>query len=582
MIKEAIFHRSDIPYAFAVGPNQLKVRIRAKINDLVQCFILYDDRYEPAGTEEMIPMRKVASDELFDYFEAIIEISTRRPRYQFYLRDKEGFDVWYGEKGFASEAKDAGVFQFPYICDKDIYTIPDWVTDAVVYQIFPERFYNGDKKNDPEKVHKWGEPPKADTFFGGDLKGIIEKLPYLSELGINTIYLTPVFQSPSTHKYDTTDYYMIDPHFGDIETCKELVNECHKIGIRVILDAVFNHCGYDFFAFQDVIKNGKKSKYVDWFNVYSFPVKKSPKPNYETFAKDVWSMPKLMTRNPEVREYLLGVARYWIEEVGIDGWRLDVSNEIDHDFWRAFRKVVKQANPEALIIGEIWHDAGPWLRGDEYDSVMNYLFRDAVIDFFAKKSIGISTFDARLAKTRMIYPDQATYAMFNLLDSHDTERFLTTCEEKEEQLRLAVLFQMTYIGMPMIYYGDEIGMVGENDPDCRRTMIWDEKKQNKELLQFYKKLLQIRNKFTALRKGEFYTWVKDPLTNVYGYLRKHEDETVAILINNGLKERTVEVDVDWLPENVVNLKDQLSGESYPIKGKKLSLVLPAYGAVILA
>jgi cyclomaltodextrinase len=554
MIQEAILHLPYGAYAYALSSHEARVMLRAKRGDLKKVHLVHADRYRLEDDLEMLEVGYSGSDDLYDYFQTTIHSKTRRVAYRFLLDDGVR-RLWYGEKGFAEHGDAAGYFQLAYLATGDLFEIPDWVDEAIVYQIFPDRFCNGNEKNDPDGVRPWGEKPKWDTFFGGDLEGIIEKLPYLQELGVNLIYMTPIFKSPSTHKYDTSDYLTIDPMFGDLATLKRLVSEAHKRGMRVMLDAVFNHCGSQFPYFQDVVEKGEKSRYKDWFHLHSFPVD-TEKVNYETFATKVASMPKLRTENPEVREYLLHVAEYWIQEVGIDGWRLDVSNEIDHAFWREFRRVVRKANSQALIIGEVWHDSTPWLLGDQWDGVMNYLFRDAVVEFFAKRTLDAERFDNRLTNTRMRYKEQANRAMFNLLGSHDTHRFLTLCEERVERMRLAVMFQMTYVGIPEVYYGDEVGMLGENDPDCRRCMIWEEAKQNRELFDLHRKLIALRKKHKALQTGTYRTVRADALYNVYGYVRENAEESVYVVLNNGLI--TAEV---TLPAGVTGV-DLLTGETY--------------------
>lgn len=577
MFIEAVFHQPYGSFAFPVGERRLRIRLRAKKDDLDQVTVMHGDRYRIPEGDSPLTMEKVASDLLYDYFEADLDASTRRLRYTFYLI-KGNKGLWYGDLGFSPNRKEAGDFQFPFINEKDLFEVPEWAKKGIVYQIFPERFANGDPANDPEGAEDWGGDPTPENFFGGDLEGIRQKLSYLEELGVNVIYLTPIFQSPSNHKYNTTDYFTVDPHFGDLKIVKKLVGEAHERGIRVIFDAVFNHCGSDFLPFRDVLENGEKSRYKDWFYIDDFPVVMKPHPNYETFAVDVWTMPKLRTSHPEVREYLLKVGRYWIEEVGIDGWRLDVANEVDHDFWRAFRRTVKEANPEALIIGEIWHDAAPWLEGDQYDSVMNYLFREALYDFFAKGKIGVGAFDARLAKARMKYRDQANYCMFNLIDSHDTERFLTAAKEKEERLRLAAFFQMTYLGMPMIYYGTEVGMAGENDPDCRRCFPWEEEKQNLALMEYYKQLIRIRLSNKPLTHGDFRTILADELRNLYLYTRAFEGERMIMALHAGNKEEKAEIAV---PEGWEMAKELISGEELPVIDGKVQLTLKGYKGAIL-
>lgn len=498
----AVYHRPKGNFAYAYDEATIHIRLRTAKQDVEEVNIVYGDKYDWPKERYEKPMRKIYSDHLFDYWQANVVPPFKRLCYIFELKSK-GRKYWYTEYGFydqpASEIN--MMFQYPYINKGDIFNTPEWVKDAVFYQIFPERFANGDVSNDPEEVESWGNRPTAFNFFGGDLKGIIQHLDYLIELGIDAIYLTPIFEAPSNHKYDIKDYMKVDPHFGDNDTLKELVSRCHQKGIRVILDAVFNHCGYYFPPFQDVIEKGPKSKYWDWFYIHDYPIKTHPRPNYECFAFE-YRMPKLNTQNPAVKEYLLGVAEFWTREFDIDGWRLDVANEVDHAFWREFRRLIKAIKPDAYIVGEVWHDAGPWLQGDQFDGVMNYPFAEAVIDFFCKRTIDAEQFANTLNMWRFRYPDQANQVLLNIVDSHDTPRLLNMCREDKRLFKLAVLFQMTYVGVPCVYYGDEIGMTGGNDPDCRRTMIWDKEKQDKELLEFYKQCIALRKEHKALRRGE--------------------------------------------------------------------------------
>jgi cyclomaltodextrinase len=581
MLLEAIEHRPEGAMAHPLDPHSLLVRIRVKKSDAQAVGLYHGDRYQPEMEDQPLPLEKVACDGRFDWWEGVIPTKTRRVRYTFWL-EKDGKKWWMGEKGVATERREAGVFQYAYICDADLFEVPDWAQDAVVYQIFPERFANGDPVNDPEGTLPW-EPesrPQPDSFYGGDLAGVIAKMSYLRDLGINTIYLTPIFLSPSNHKYNTDDYYRVDPHFGDVETVKELVRTAHAHGIRVLFDAVFNHSGSGFFAYQDVLEKGADSPYRDWFRIDSFPVVTEPSPNYETFANGIAAMPKLMTHHPEVRDYLLDVAEYWTREAGIDGWRLDVANEVDFVFWRAFRERVRAVHPEALIVGEVWHDPSPWLRGDQFDSVMNYGFRDAVVAFFAARSISADTFAARLAAVRMRVPRQANQAMFNLLGSHDTERFFTLCGGDKKRMKLAVLFQLTYEGIPMIYYGDEVGMEGGSDPDCRRPMIWDSTHQDRELFIWHQQLLAIRSKLTPLRRGDVRTWVVDTERELIGYLRQWKGETVGIVLNNSPHRQSVTLDVPGWREGT-EVWERLSGLQVPVDDGRLSLSLsPGEGAIL--
>jgi cyclomaltodextrinase / maltogenic alpha-amylase / neopullulanase len=417
--------------------------------------------------------------------------------------------------------------------------VPRWVNDAIFYQIFPERFGNGDPSNDPPGTEPWGGKPKPKNYFGGDLQGIIDHLDYLSALGVNAIYLNPIFQSNSNHKYHADDYLKIDPAFGDEIVFRKLVDNCHARGLRVILDGVFNHSGTGLFAFKDIKENGAKSKYRGWYNVYSFPLGPTNKPNYECW----WGygdLPKLMTQNPDVRKYLFHVTEHWMK-FGIDGWRLDVPNEVPHEFWIEWRKLVKSLNPEAYIVGEIWDDARPWLNGDQFDAVMNYKFREACLAFFVNKTTTPAGFDAMLASIRGKYQDDVNYAMQNLLGSHDTERLLTLCKGDKETMKLAWLFLMTYPGAPMIYYGDEIGMTGGKDPECRGTMIWDQKEQDADLLECMRGLIRLRNEHSELRTGRFESLVADSEKNAYAFIRTEGANASLVILNNSNRPQSVTI-----------------------------------------
>lgn len=592
--EKTIIHNANLAHAYPLDLETLVITLQAGKGDLVRCYLFYGDHWERNKPLKKAKMEKVASDDLFDYFRIKVKAPSRRMYYVFLVDDCQE-KLWFSEKGLTREKPKVGELELPYfkipnIRKNDIFSVPEWARGAVVYQIFPDRFYNGDKTNDPPNTKEWGKLPVTedtlhggakDTFYGGDLRGIIEKIPYLSELGVDAIYLTPIFSSPSSHKYDPTDYYQIDPHFGDLETFKELVHRCHENKIKVILDGVFDHCGYNFFAFQDVVKKGPKSEYVDWFNIYSFPVKTRPKPTYETWGKDLWWMPRLMTENPGLRKYLLEAAVYWTKEAEIDGWRLDVASEMDHDFWREFRKAVKKANPDAIIIGEVPHHASPWLEGDQLDSVMNYHFRLLMIDFFAKGTIGVEEFDAGLAKLRMMYKQPVNEVIYNLLGSHDTARFLTLCGNKTEKMMLAVIFQMTYPGMPAIYYGDEVGMSGSNYLEARKAMVWDKANQNQELFELYKKLIAIRKNHSALARGEFTTTLVDPETNVYSYVRSHEDERIFIGLNNSPHKQIVSLPTPGMKSGMI-LINLLNGERFKVTKGAIHVTLRAYSGAIFS
>lgn len=561
MNKFGVYHIVDVPYAYPKDKDTLIVRIRAARNDLKTCRIHYKCRYDWETSFNVKEMDLLFQSELFDFFETDIKVDKNRYRYFFELIDTEGNIIYFDDRGFRGKVdiQEATAFQYAYIGEADVYEESKWLQEAVIYQIFPDRFNNGDKSNDPENTLEWGEEVSSKSMFGGDLRGIIDKLDYIKDLGVNLIYLTPIFKSTSNHKYNTADYYAVDPSFGTLQDAKELVEECHSRGMKIIFDAVFNHSGSDFFAFKDLLENAENSKYKDWYFPYEYPVS-FEKINYYTFANRAAYMPKFNTANPEVKDYLLKVGQYWVKEIGIDGWRLDVCDEVDHQFWKAFKKAVKAVNKDAIIIGEIMHEASSFLRGDELDTIMNYPFKGAMVDFFATRKINELQFDNVLTMNRTVYMDSVTRQMWNLIGSHDTSRFLTECSEDLIRMKLAIAFQFCYIGVPYIYYGDEVGLTGGNDPLCRRCMVWEKEKQNIELLQLYKKLIAIRHENKALIYGEYKNlYLKD---NVMIFERTLEGERIVVAINNNDKKikcagKFGETAVDLLSGEKVSLTSSL-------------------------
>jgi cyclomaltodextrinase / maltogenic alpha-amylase / neopullulanase len=465
------------------------------------------------------------------------------------------------------------------------FVTPEWARHAVFYQIFPERFANGDPSNDPENAQPWGTPPTLYNFMGGDLQGIIDHLDYLADLGITALYLTPIFQATSNHKYNTFDYFKIDPHFGDLPTFQRLIAAAHSHGMRVVLDGVFNHCGRGFYAFNDILENGVHSPYLKWFHIEHFPLHpyEGDQPHgYKTWW-DFRSLPQFNTDHLPVRHYLLDVARYWIEH-GADGWRLDVPNEIaDHGFWREFRRVVKGANPDAYIVGEIWNDATPWLDGTQFDAVMNYLFRDLCRDFFARDSIRADSFDAGITNLLKLYPPQVTEVQLNLLGSHDTARFRTEAGGDLARLRMAILFQMTFPGTPCIYYGDEIGMEGGGDPHSRACFPWDQSRWDPELLEWARRCIALRHAHPALRTGHYRSLLARSTINVYAYARWDDHEQLVVALNNRDLTRTLDLALAGVPiPDGAELRDLLSGEAYRVRaGRVEHLRVPKRGGVVL-
>ena len=571
MNKYAVFHILDTPYSYGKDKDTLVVRVRVARNDVKECYIYYKDRYDWENPYSKKSMNVVAETEFFTYYQTEISVFRNRYRYYFEFIDMNEESFQYNERGFVNpefKYNDMNSFQFPYIAEEDLYKEVNWLQESVVYQIFPDRFHNGDPSIDVEGTGQWGKGKiHKRSIYGGDLRGIIEKLPYLEELGVNLIYLTPIFKSDTNHKYNTEDYFSIDPQFGTLEEAKELVEKAHNLGIKIVFDAVFNHSGSDFFAFKDLIENQQESQYKEWYFVDSWPIKKS-KNKYYTFANGCDNMPKLNTNNKEVREYLLKVGEFWIKEIGIDGWRLDVCDEVGHEFWREFRKRVKDAKSDAIIIGEIMHEANSFLKGDQLDGIMNYPFKNAIIDFFAKGIINGREFLDIMAENRVLYMDSITKQMWNLIGSHDTKRIYNECHGNVNRMKLAIAYQFLYIGVPYIYYGDEIGLDGGDDPENRKCMIWDKEKQNRELFDFYKNMINIRKNNKVFTFGNFKEVYCE--NNIIAFKRVLEKEEVLCVFNNSDDSVLVNINLELKAVNLITksiedlVKIKLDGFSFKI------------------
>jgi cyclomaltodextrinase / maltogenic alpha-amylase / neopullulanase len=453
---------------------------------------------------------------------------------------------------------------------------PDWVADAVFYQIFPDRFVDGDPTNNPPDTRPWGSPPTRDHFQGGDLAGVLQRLDYLAGLGITGLWLNPVFAAGTNHRYDTHDYLRIDPALGDEGLLKELVQEAHHHGIKVILDGVFNHCGDGFWAFQDLVANGTRSPYRDWFIATDLPVRADP-PNYQTCGGAPY-LPKLNTANPEVRRHLLEVATHWIEVADIDGWRLDVPWKVPGDFWDEFRAVVKDAKPDAYLVGEIWRDATPWL--DVFDGVMNYRLRDLLLDYCLHDHLDAEDVAFEIRSILAALGDAAP-VMLNLLGSHDTPRLLTLADGSLARTQLALTALFTLPGAPLIYYGDELPLEGDNDPDCRRAMPADPHAWLTPTREHCRQLVQIRDTHPALRRGSFEPLLT--LNGVLAYRRTLDGEDVVVVLNPRDQQRELTIPYpDGWPERSIRWTDLLTGRQYEASPTGIHLeTLPATSARIL-
>ncbi len=585
----AVKHIPKSNMAYALDQNSLYILLQTASNDVEKVEVLIGDPfiYNKTKVNDIegwlwegrinAPhiMQKCYSSSNHDYFEIIYQTSSWRTKYAFLIYTKEEV-YFYGCWGIKSlgKIKDFKLdrtpavgsnwdsneqvfnlfnyFNFPCICHADIYQAPAWSKTVTWYQIFMDRFY---PSNTPNKLAlPFGSVTKGihnHQYFGGCIQGVIEKIPYLKSLGITGIYFTPIFDATSAHKYDTRDYLLIDPQFGTNEDFRRLVEECHKNDIKIILDAVFNHCGWSNALFQDVVKNKKASPYYDCFFIddddfIDFPLDDKGMPNvrsynrvlkFKTFACTPF-MPKLNTEHPLMEEYLLNITRYWME-YGIDGWRLDVSNEVSHDFWRKFRKLVKTMNPDAYIVGENWDDANPWLSGDQFDAVMNYGLSYPIWQFFGKAKndyhINAEEFKDAIIDLLVRYPKNTASSMFNLIDSHDTMRILNRCGMNKNLVKLAYVFMFSFPGAPTIYYGDEVGMEGEHDPDNRRCMLWNKTEQDLDMFAFIQQLIKLRNDYPAFIMNDF-TW-HEASDNVLVY----EKGDLLFIINKNDTSRKIEL-----------------------------------------
>ena len=503
-----VYHKTSEQMSYPCNERELIINLKTGY-DVKRVFLHQGDPFEAGilggnekwvGKREEICYKKRLQHQI--WWTTTLVPPYKRCKYYFELHtDKE---VWYYfEDGFLKEeqlhmeGRMLQCFIVPWMNPADINVTPDWVNDTVWYQIFPDRFCKGTPEKNGEDTLPWRTGPVTNQErFGGNLAGIRKRLPYLKDLGINGIYLNPIMEAESNHKYDTRDYTKIDPYFGDNEEFALLVKEAHELGIRIMVDAVFNHCGRRFAQWLDVEEKGEKSEFADWFMIHDWNALKKQGDTrdgrFYSFAFNEY-MPKLNTNNEEVIRYFSDICESWIRDFDIDGIRFDVGNEVSHRFLKRVRERVKSLKPDIYLLGEIWHDASQWLMGDEYDSVMNYPLMSGIHDFFLDKESTKEDFEYMVNRCYTMYMQQCNNVLFNLLDSHDTERLMNRLKNLNVfYQQLAVLFTMP--GSPCIYYGTEIAMEGGHDPDCRRCMPWDEmdSEENRKRLEEMKKLISLR------------------------------------------------------------------------------------------
>lgn len=516
------------------------------------------------------PLDRWASDRRYDHWMVAVD-GTEPFDYSLALRRGRGDVVYVTNAGVAGAIE--RLDRWTYRPDEAAMNVPGWMKGAPIYQIYPERFANGDPSLTPDPSAPWGSPPDNYVWQGGDLVGIKDRLDHLESLGIRCVYLNPIFSSPSTHNYDTFDFRSVDPSLGGNEALAELIQAAHAVDIRVILDASFNHVHPRFFAFDDVRRHGSASEYADWFIVHDHPVRVRYRPHVEVTDRHRWylerlesmtglpvevvddegpaaqptydawygvpTMPRVNLRNPDARAYFLDTARHWIDEYDIDGYRMDVTRYVDPDFWDDFRQTCKAAKRDAYLLCEIFGDATPWLDGTRFDATMNYTFRQLALDFFAARSVDAVDLSDGITRMLTMYAGPANAVNQNLLGSHDVPRFLTMANGDTTALLLATVLQFTLPGAPGLYYGDEVGMQGGEDPGQRGAFPWDQPDMwLTSQLEAVQQLSALRNTHPALKTGE---WSLDSASRrTIAYRRTEGTESIITIINDSESPATIE------------------------------------------
>ncbi len=600
----SLYHEAKSEFAYMYDAQTVHLRLRIKRGDYPDVKVIYGDPFirgkSEAGNNQWqpygdgLPMEIEGDTEEYTYYFIALSPTHLRMKYAFVINDT----YLYGPKGTLPLPTEpsyrydlAHYFNFPFLNDEDRFQAPAWVEEQIWYSIFPARFNNGDASLDSESTLQWNafeDVSNADDF-GGDLRGIIDRLDYLKAIGFTGIYMTPIFYASSKHKYDTIDYYRIDPEFGTNEDFRELVEKAHAKGMRIMLDGVFNHCGFHHPYFQDVLNNGKNSEYFEYFYIIDehkplLPFNPDDKTlsrdavreairrngglNYRTFAFTPF-MPKLKVMHPPLKSTLLDIARHWIEDYGVDGWRLDVSNEIPHAFWREFRQTVKHANNDTYIVGENWDNSWPWLMGDQYDGVMNYELLYPLWKFFGTENpMSALTFSRAVNRVLFSYPKHVTRALYNLLDSHDTPRIMHICGDDQRRVRLAYTFLFTYPGAPSVYYGGELGLSGGKDPDNRRCMPW-EVAEDAPLKRHLSRLIELRGTNPQFKDTDFIWHQRNDALLAYEkgstlIILNNQDTTASFTLPRAFCERT--------------LQELLSNDTFKATS---SITLSAFEAMIL-
>ena len=571
---EAVTHPAQLPNR-NWDKGVLSLWLTARPNDVESVTLVINGR--------AMPLSGSRRDELVtDFKESVPWSRKEKLSYYFVLRDGKTKLV-YDAKGLRSTPKPEPLTLTPKQFRS--FDVPEWVEGTVFYQIFPDRFENGSPHNDPKDKLAWEGKPDYTSRMGGDAAGVIKRASYLSELGVNGVYINPVMAAPAYHRYDPVDFYNVDHTFGTNDEFVAMVKTLDNRGIRVVLDQIFDHVGTTFGPFVDLIKHQQASNYKDWFFVKEWPVEVRQNPPYEAWFGGE-TMPKVNVMHPEVQKYLMGSVEFWMERAPLSGWRLDVANEVPMDFWRQFRKSVKAINREAWIVGEVWSDATAWLQGDQWDASMNYPFREAVLGFLGTRKATATQFANNLMRVYNLYAPQVSRNQLNLLSSHDTERFFNIVKGNLSLAKLGASVQFTWPGAPSIYYGEEIGMMGGPDPDNRRGMQWNLVGPKNDLLRHYQTLIELRRSCTALITGKPVILTANDQQETLAYARESQNDVALIAINRSASPRTVRLNLARLSPRALasakklGLTDALSGSRIAIKGTEVSISLQPISAVI--
>jgi glycosidase len=554
-----ITHRCAFNDCYPIDDSKVRINIKTG-KDVDKVYIIHADPYinhisggDWKGEREVMSYHtELRSHKIFSI---ILQPKYKREQYFFELHSKGEIlylfeDDFYEAQDLNIKGKSYQYFKYAWLNPSDVFEVPEWVSDIIWYQIFPERFCRGDMRAKKEVTKPWRCEDNMSywDFYGGDIKGVNSKLDYLKDLGISGLYLTPIMESSSNHKYNTNDYERIDPDFGNEEDLKILIEQAHKRGMRVMLDAVFNHSGNEFKPWKDVLKHGKESPYYDWFFINQWPMETDYKKNwYDSYYSFAFAsgMPKLNTNHPKVIQYFTDLCKHWVRDWNIDGIRFDVGNEVSHTFLREVRREVKNINPDIYLLGEIWQDSARWLQGDQYDSVMNYPFIESINEFCLNKKRTAKDFMYSMNRCYTLYQEQVNKVLFNFLDSHDVDRAVTRFQSQDALFQQLTIL-MTMEGTPSIYYGTEIAMEGGEDPLNRKCMPWQEIEAGKyeDITNQVKKLITIRNEYSVTRSGNI-EWVDTSETRLIHYRKKKDDgsEVLEVIINGNEEEVVLRDDV---------------------------------------